>query len=266
MSLTVPSHAPDEHGQTLSITPASAGWDYVGFEVFKLTPGQSVTRTDETNETCLVLLSGFANINAGSEQWDQLGERMNVFEDKRPYAVYVPPKCEWTCEATSDVELAVCTAPATGKLQPRLIRPEQMGVEHRGDTNMKRTVHDILPDTAEAESLLVVEVYVDDGNWSGFPPHKHDEDIMPTESLLEETYYHKIEPEEGFAFQRIYTADGRVDESVTVKHDQAVLVPFGYHPLVAPPRHRVYFINVMAGPTRAWVFREDPVHAKLLGR
>jgi len=264
--LTVVPSAPDAQGKVIDITPELAGWKYVGFAVHKLEAGQTAEHTEPQRETCLVLLSGHATITAGDQTWEHIGDRMDVFEDKRPYAVYLPANCPWSCTADDSVELAVCTAPGSvpGKLPPRLIKPEDMGIERRGHTNIQRKVHDILPDTAEAESLLVVEVYVEDGNWSGYPPHKHDVDDMPNESFLEETYYHKVEPRDGFAFQRVYTEDCSTDLSLTVKHDQCILVPYGYHPLVAPPRHQVYFINVMAGPIRAWQFTEHQVHRALI--
>jgi len=263
-AMIVPSAQPDEQGMTMRITPESAGWEYVGFEVRKLQPGQTTQAIEQDRETCLVILSGKGHITAGDQTWSDLGQRMDVFEMMRPWSAYVPPRMEWTCEATTELELAICTAPAEGRLPARLIDPDTMAIEHRGHTNIQRTVHDILPDTAEAENLLVVEVYCEDGSWSGYPPHKHDVDDMPRESLLEETYYHKVEPRDGFGLQRVYSADGSVDRSLTVKHDQGILVPFGYHPLVAPPRQKVYFINVMAGPTRAWQFTEDATCRRLM--
>ena len=263
-NLLIPNHSPDATGNILRITPESAGWKYVGFEVYQLEAGRKLEQDTADRETCLILVTGTANVMAGTQSWKGLGERTEVFDGRRPYAVYVPAHSSWQVISQTSLELAVCTAPAQGRLDARLIRPDVMSVEHRGHTNVNRTVHNILPEEESAENLLVVEVLVGDGNWSGYPPHKHDVDDLPRESSLEETYYHKIRPKEGFAFQRVYTADGTLDESIAVKHNHGVLVPKGYHPVVAPPRHQCYFINVMAGPVRTWRFTEDAVHTSLM--
>lgn len=131
----------------------------------------------------------------------------------------------------SELELAICRAPGRGTLPPRLIAPETVGVEHRGSGSMGRLVHNILPKQEPADSLLVVEVFTPGGHWSSYPPHKHDRDNLPEESLLEETYYFRIAPEQGFAVQRIYTEDLSIDETLTVRDAQTVLVPKGYHPV-----------------------------------
>ncbi|MCZ6861860.1 MAG: 5-deoxy-glucuronate isomerase, partial [Alphaproteobacteria bacterium] len=111
-----------------------------------------------------------------------------------------------------------------------------------------------------AESLLVVEVITPQGNWSSYPPHKHDTDALPEESLLEETYYHRLNPAQGFAFQRVYTDDRSLDETICVQDGDLVMVPRGYHPVGAPYGYELYYLNVMAGPTRKWVFQNDPQH------
>jgi 5-deoxy-glucuronate isomerase len=122
-------------------------------------------------------------------------------------------------------------------------------------------VRNILPDSdPRAESLLVVEVITPQGNWSSYPPHKHDTDSLPGESLLEETYYHRLNPSQGFAFQRVYTDDRSLDEAICVQDGDVVMVPKGYHPVGAPYGYELYYLNVMAGPTRKWVFSNDPQH------
>ncbi|TDG00575.1 5-deoxy-glucuronate isomerase [Paenibacillus piri] len=252
---------PGANGSMVTVTPASAGWTYVGFEVFRLTPGQSFQReADGSTELCAVLLSGKANASAGGKSWSGIGERMSVFEHKRPYCIYVPPGQQLELEALTGVELAVCSAPAEGKLEARLIEPEDIEVEIRGQGNTERRIHQILPETKLAESLLVVEVYTPNGHWSSYPPHKHDEDNLPAESYLEETYYHRIQPEHGFAVQRVYTDDRSLDETLIVNNGDTVLVPRGYHPVSAPPGYDVYYLNVMAGPVRTWKFHNDPDH------
>ncbi|VTR59620.1 5-deoxy-glucuronate isomerase [Actinobacillus pleuropneumoniae] len=261
----VPATTPDRDGCVLSITPQTAGWEYVGFQVFRLSEGQTLIRATGDQEAALVLLSGRADVKAEGESWDNIGKRMSVFEKTPPYTVYVPSQQQYEVKALTEMELAVCLAPGQGNHRARLIEPQDVGVENRGSGSMSRLVHNILPEQKPADSLLVVEVFTDGGNWSSYPPHKHDRDELPEESLLEETYYFRIDPEQGFALQRVYTDDRSLDETMAVKDGEAVMVPEGYHPVSAPPGYDVYYLNVMAGPKRLWKFRNDPDHGWLMG-
>lgn len=257
---------PDEAGNVLTITPASAGWEYVGFEVYRLRQGQRLQRATGQREACLVLLSGKASVSAGGQTWTGIGKRMDLFEKVPPHAVYVPAQDGYAVEALTDLELAVCSAPGKGSFPARLIAPEEVDVEIRGAGNMERLIHNILPETKPADSLLVVEVFTPEGHWSSYPPHKHDQNRLPHESYLEETYYHRVKPDHGFAVQRVYTDDRSLDETMTVRNGDAVLVPRGYHPVSAPPGYEVYYLNVMAGPVRTWKFHNDPDHEWLFER
>jgi len=175
-------------------------------------------------------------------------------------SVYLPAGTDYTVFAATDAEVAVCTAPGSGKGGVRVIRPDQVGLETRGKGTNTRYVRNILDDKADAESLLVVEVITPGGNWSSYPPHKHDRDAFPEETFLEETYYHRLSPPQGFAFQRVYTDDRSIDETMAVEDGGVVMVPRGYHPVGAPHGYDLYYLNVMAGPRRDWVFRNDPAH------
>ncbi|QZT34098.1 5-deoxy-glucuronate isomerase [Caldalkalibacillus thermarum TA2.A1] len=259
--LIVPSRlSPDINGNVLTITPESANWEYVGFEVYQLKQGQQLQKETGEQEACLVLLSGRANVHTHQASWSNLGQRMNIFEKTPPYAVYVPAQGRYQVEAVTDMELAVCLAPGKGTYEARVITPEDIGVEIRGAGNIERRIHNILPEQEPADSLLVVEVFTPEGHWSSYPPHKHDQDNLPHESYLEETYYHRINPAHGFAVQRVYTDDRSLDETMTLKDGDAVLVPKGYHPVSAPPGYEVYYLNVMASPVRTWKFTNDPDH------
>ncbi|OYD07394.1 5-deoxy-glucuronate isomerase [Paludifilum halophilum] len=264
--LIVPSRQADEEGKTLKVTPASAGWKYVGFEVYTLQPGQTLKKDTGDREVCLVLLIGQSHVSTQNGEWKNIGERMSVFEQIPPYSVYIPSGDSYEVEAVTDLELAVCSAPGKGTYPARLIGPEDVGVEKRGAGNMKRRIHNILPEQKPADSLLVVEVFTPEGNWSSYPPHKHDQDHLPEESYLEETYYHKVNPDHGFAVQRVYTDDRSLDETMVVKNGDAVLVPEGYHPVSAPPGYDIYYLNVMAGPVRTWKFHNDPDHEWVMER
>lgn len=259
-SLLVRPHKADAQGKVLEVTPESAGWEHVGFRVHKLAKGQSIEANTEDREHCLVLVSGHATVNCGEHCWEDIGERMDIFEKVAPYSVYLPNGVNYTVEATTDLELAVCSAPGFGNHEPRLIGPDQVKQSTRGSGTNTRHIQDILPETEPADSLLVVEVFTPPGNWSSYPPHKHDVDDLPNESKLEETYYHRLNPSQGFAFQRVYTDDRSLDESMAVDNGCCVLVPRGYHPAGAPHGYELYYLNVMAGPKRVWKFTNDPDH------
>lgn len=259
MTLKRSSHAPAPDGTVLEVTPQSAGWDHVGFRVVRLAAGQSFSGGEEGREACLVVLSGAADMEAGGQAFPGLGGRASVF-DGPPASLYAPAGLPYRILALSDLEVAICTAPGTGKGAVRLIPPDAVGQEVRGKGTNTRYVRNILPDSAEAESLLVVEVITPGGHWSSYPPHKHDRDAFPEETFLEETYYHRLSPPQGFAFQRVYTDDRSIDETMAVEDGDVVMVPRGYHPVGAPHGYDLYYLNVMAGPRRDWVFRNDPAH------
>ncbi|MFD0717444.1 5-deoxy-glucuronate isomerase [Paenibacillus sp. GCM10027626] len=262
--LIVSPTAPNDEGSVLDITPESAGWQYVGFEVVWLAEGEKLNRSTGEREACLVLLSGKADIATKGQKFSDIGKRFSVFERTPPYAVYVPNEDHYDIRARTALEIAICTAPGKGNHEARLIAPEQVGIETRGYGSTERQIHNILPEQEAADSLLVVEVFTPTGHWSSYPPHKHDRDALPEESLLEETYYFKIEPATGFAMQRVYTEDRSLDETLVVKDGEATLVPRGFHPVAAPPGYDCYYLNVMAGPARTWKFYNDPDHEWLM--
>ena len=149
-------------------------------------------------------------------------------------------------------------------MPPRIIKPDKLATETRGRDTNTRFVTNIIPESEPAESLLVVEVVTPGANTSSYPPHKHDQNNLPHESLLEETYYHRINPAQGFAFQRIYTDDRSLDEAIAVEDGDVTLVPRGYHPCAAIHGYDLYYLNVMAGPKRTWKFHNAPEFAWLL--
>jgi 5-deoxy-glucuronate isomerase len=259
--LRVRPSAPDDGGKVIDITPASAGWRYVGFELRRLAKGQTANVAFAGREACVLVLAGVCDLTVRGEHFGGVGGRSSVFDPAAPGAVYVPAGLGITLKATSDAEVAICTAPGSGAGAPRLIAPDQMLRETRGEGTNQRFVRNILPETELAESLLIAEVITPSGHWSSYPPHKHDADTPPLETALEETYYHRLNPPQGFAFQRVYTDDRSLDETVCVEDGDVVLVPRGYHPVGAPHGYDLYYLNVMAGPRRQWIFRNDPAHA-----
>ncbi|MBH0236623.1 5-deoxy-glucuronate isomerase [Methylobrevis albus] len=253
-----------DHGSLVRVTPESAGWTYVGFEVLKLAPGETAGADTGDREVCLVIVSGTASITAGDLATGVIGGRTSPFEGK-PFSVYVPAGSRWSATAASDLVLAVCSAPGVaGARPPRLIHPDTLHQETRGKGTNVRHVTNILPEWEPADGLLVVEVITPGGHTSSYPPHKHDRDDLPAESLLEETYYHRLNPPQGFAFQRVYTDDRSLDETMAVEDGDVTLVPRGYHPCAAIHGYDLYYLNVMAGPKRTWKFYNAPEHAWLL--
>jgi 5-deoxy-glucuronate isomerase len=259
-----------DHGRVLDVTPESAGWHHVGFALYKLKAGEKVGEDTGEREACLVIVSGKARAVAGGEDFGSLGERMSPFEGP-PAAIYVPGRSSWNVTAETDLELAVCSAPATGApIPPRVIAAADLTRETRGQGTNTRYVTNILPEDQPAGSLLVVEVITPGGHTSSYPPHKHDTDDLPRESALEETYYHRMNPSQGFAFQRVYTdadenGDRALDEAMAVEDGDLTLVPKGYHPCAACHGYDLYYLNVMAGPKRTWKFHNAEEHRWLLG-
>jgi 5-deoxy-glucuronate isomerase len=239
------------------VTPESAGWRYVGFEV--VNPPHSGNTGER--ELCLVVVQGTCSVSSEHGVWPDLGGRESPFAG-RPDAAYLPPGTEF--ELSGNAEVALCTAPAQSGAEARPLPGSEIEVETRGFGAQERTVTPILMGDREADSLLVCEVLTPPGHWSSYPPHKHDRDALPEESLLEETYYHRIDPPTGFALQRVYTGDGNLDETLAVRDRDVVLVPRGYHTVSAPPGYAVYYLNVMAGPEREWAIANDPDHEWML--
>lgn len=245
------------------VTPASAGWRWVGFRALLLSADSEERFDSGTTEMCITVLGGEVDVWIDDQRYSNLGTRESVFEPVSPAAVYVPPGRRLTLRANRAAEVAISTAPASGTLPARVIEPASMKRSVRGSGSNTRHVCDILPESELAEHLLVVEVITPAGHSSSYPPHKHDS-VTDSETALEETYYHQLNPAQGFAFQRVYTDDRSLDETMTVEHRDTVLVPRGYHPCVAPHGYDLYYLNTMAGAERRWAFHNDPAHEWML--
>lgn len=248
-------------GKVHDITPQSAGWSYVGFGLYRLRPGETISEDTGEREVILVLVEGKAEISSAGEDFGELGERMSVFERLPPHAVYIPNGTHWQAKATTDCTLAVCSAPGKGGHAAQVIGPAGIELEERGRGANTRYIHNIAMEGRDvAGSLLVTEVYTPQGNWSSYPPHRHDEEDFPHMTYLEESYYHRLNPAQGFGFQRVFTEDGSLDETMAMSNHDVVLVPKGHHPCGAPYGYEMYYLNVMAGPLRKWRFKNHPDH------
>jgi 5-deoxy-glucuronate isomerase len=245
-------------------TPESAGWEYLSFEVRRLAEGENWSGDTGEQEAALVLLGGRIVAEVNGEKWE-MGERSGPF-DGLPWSAYLPPRTIYSVRALTDAEFGWALAPAEGRHPARLIPPSEVKVEARGQGNTARTVRHMLPPEFPAERLIVVEVLTPEGHWSSYPPHKHDVENLPQENFLEETYYYRIDPPQGFALQRIYARDGNWDVAVVCEDGDLVLVPEGYHPVAAAAGYNCYYLNAQAGPTRAWLINEDQRHAWIKSR
>jgi len=244
-------------GLVHDITPEAAGWGYVGFSLHRLAARDIAEGRLAERETILVMVEGTARILVGDLDFGEVGERARVFDGGPAHAVYVPPATPWRGEALTAATIAACSAPGGGKRRAqRLPLADRIT---RGKGTNRRHIHPIAMEELDvADSLLVTEVFTPAGHWSSYPPHRHDEADEPRMTYLEETYYHRLSPADGFGVQRVFTEDGTLDETMSVADHDVVLVPRGHHPCAAPYGIEMYYLNVMAGPVRRWRFRNHP--------
>lgn len=241
-------------GVQVEVTPATAGWRYLSFKAVGLPAGESWEGRMGREEACVVLLGGDCLVRVGSRERACRGRR-DVFEGL-PYFAYVPPGAAFRFHALTDCELAWGSAPADQGHPPRVLGPEDCSVEMRGDRNVTRQITHLVDPGFGCQRLLAVEVYTPSGNWSSYPPHRHDADRLPHEVNLDEIYYYRM-AEGGFAIQRLYDGQG-MDDLVLVRDRDTVLVRRGYHPVVAAPGFDVYYLNFLAGDHPSWVTCDDP--------
>ncbi len=248
-------------GKIHDVTPEDAGWQYVGFGLYKLSAGESAAESMGDREAILVLVEGKAELSAADRSFGEMGDRNSVFERTPPHCIYVPGGSNWAAEATTDCVLAVCSAPCIAQFPVRRLGPEGIELTVRGKGQNTRFINNIAMEERDvASSLLVTEVFTPQGHWSSYPSHRHDEDDYPRMTYLEETYYHRLNPAQGFGVQRVYTDDRTLDQTMAISDEDVVCVPRGHHPCGAPYGYEMYYLNVMAGPLRKWRFQNDPDH------
>ena len=258
--------APDfRQAEYVRISPGSAQWDYLSFAARRMNRGDTWDFETHENELALVLLGGICDVKSNWGSWLDVGRRPNVFAGM-PYTLYLPPDTRFTLEAKSEhLDIAYGWCAAEKAYPARLVRPAEVEIEIRGGGNVTRQVNKMIPPGFPASHLVVVEVYTPSGNWSSYPPHKHDEHITDEagnvlEADLEEIYFYKIDRPEGFAYQRIYTPDRKIDELILARDSHLVLSPQGYHPVVAAPGYNCYYLNMLAGSAQSLAATDDPEH------
>jgi 5-deoxy-glucuronate isomerase len=255
---------PRDSKTLVGVTPRQAGWRYVRFAVRQLAPGDSWRGATGADEACFVLLEGACRVRWKGGAAD-LGPRRDVFSGY-PHALYLPPGTSAAIEAGPRTVIADCRAPARAGHAARPVRPEDCGFEVRGGGNATRQIVDILPPGFPAERLLICEVFTPGGNWSSYPPHKHDRDNPPHEVDLEEIYYYRFREKDAYGIQRLYGPGDRGEQALTVRSGDLVIVRDGYHPFVSAHGYDAYYLNVLAGTRRSMAASDDPRYAPLRGR
>jgi len=268
-----PRMFPDDPDVILSITPEQAGWEYISFQVRRLAQNKSYSFETGENELVIVNLSGRYTVHSNRGQWSGIGSRKNVFAGAA-HALYLPRRSTFTITAEQSGEYAVAWVPTDQDHEPWLIEPEDVAVSVRGGDNVSRQINDLLPPNSDVHRLVLVEVYTPGGNWSSYPPHKHDvhleaENGNLLEADLEEVYFYKIYKPEGYAYQWVYTdntsplhkAGFPIDALVRAEDNCAVLVPEGYHPVASAPGYMTYYLNVLAGSAQTLANQDDPRYA-----
>lgn len=244
------------------VSPKNSVLKYVSLHILQLTPYDSPFGANSGDEElALVVLSGVCAISAGIHRWEHVGGRRNVFQGAA-HTVYVPCGTDYEVRAVGGpVEVAIGGARSDRPGEPTLITPEQVYRQKRGVWNWERHIFDLITHVNPvSQRLYAIEVITPPGNWSSVPPHKHDRDNPPYETELEEIYFYKMHPEQGFGFQRIYTEDRSLDEVCLVENNIATIQPAGYHPVANHPGYQMYYLNILAGEKRGMIQYDDPQH------
>ena len=236
------------------------------FGIIELNPGQKLDFYTEDKETAFIMLEGHCNVYVNGEVYENVGNRANVFENRRAESFYMPREQQLNIEAIDKIKIAVCATPVSVKTQPQVIREKDVVLKLLGEVPFQRETSFIIDQNTNAKVLTIGEAYCTEGNWAGFPPHKHDVDNMPKECIAEEIYYFLFEPKQGFAVQCLYTSDGTTDVAYRVKNDELVEFPFGYHTTVSTPGYQTYFLWLMAGDYQGFNRSSDPEHAWIENR
>lgn len=265
--LVRPDHANREY---IQVTPESAGWEHLSFCAVKLNQRETWEFSTGENELALTILGGTLDVTSNKGEWKAIGSRTDVFHGM-PTTLFLSRYTNFKVIANyGEVDFACGWAAATRDYPAKLVRPEDVHIELRGGDNASRQINQMILPGFPCERLVVVEVFTPSGNWSSYPPHKHDVRRLDAngkvlEADLEEVYFYKIDKSDGYAYQRCYTDDGRIDELVLLQDDHLMLSPEGYHPVVAAQGYNVYYLNYLAGTDQSLASTDDPRYAWVKG-
>lgn len=253
-------------GVFAEVLAAQAGWQLLNMQARRMNRGEVWAGETGEHEYVHVILGGVCHVHSSTGGFPDVGRRPNVFSGM-PYAVYLSRRTEFAVEALTDgFEVATCWVPTDQDHPARLVTPADCAIELRGGGNASRQINGILPPGFDCHRLVCVEVYTPGGNWSSYPPHKHDvhrEDAAGNvlEADLEEIYFYKIDRPGGYAYQRVYNDDRSIDGLMLAEQHDTVLVPEGYHPVVSAHGYTTYYLNFLAGSAQSLANSDDPAYA-----
>jgi 5-deoxy-glucuronate isomerase len=254
------------NGIFAQVSAQQAGWEYLNMAARRFAKGETDTRNTGEYEHVHVILGGRCNIKTSQGEFLNIGRRPNVFSGM-PYAVYLSRRVDFEIEALSEgLEIATCWVPTDKDYPAQLVTPQDSAIELRGGGNASRQINSILPPGFNCHRIVAVEVYTPSGNWSSYPPHKHDVHKVDAagnllEADLEEIYFYKLDRPGGYAYQRVYTDDRHIDAVMMAQQHDMVLVPEGYHPVVSAYGYTTYYLNFLAGSAQSLANSDDPAYA-----
>ncbi len=265
-TLHYPANDNGKAGAFAALDAKRAGWETLNFAAVRLGKDKTFEIAIDAFEYVAVVLSGQCNIRTNRGDFDKVGRRDSVFTGM-PYAVYLPPETEFEIEALTDnFEFASCWAPAERENQARLIAPNDVEVSLLGGGNASRQMCRLIGSEFAADRILVYELYTPGGNWSSYPPRKHDthktdDKGKVLEAQLDRFSFFKFDRPTGYAYQRIYSEDGRADVIVQARQHDVVTMPSGFYTLVSAPGTTTYTLNFLAGSSRAYAATPDSNYA-----
>ncbi|MCU7549431.1 5-deoxy-glucuronate isomerase [Chitinophagaceae bacterium LB-8] len=247
------------------VTAADANWTHLNFEARLMQEGETWSGDTGANEYVFVLLSGNYSVTTNRGSWKTINGRKGVFSGIA-HTLYLPRHTSFSLVAESEwLDIAAGWCPSAHDFPARFKKPEEVAIEIRGGDNATRQINSLAEPGFGCSNIVAVEVYTPSGNWSSFPAHKHDErklapDGTLIEAALEEFYFYKIDQEQGYAIQQVYTEDGSLNELMQLRNNDIVMVPRGYHPVVAGHGYNCYYLNFLAGSDQSLANTPDPVH------
>lgn len=257
-------HYKSQDGFTKISTIGDGDLELTEFGIIKLEQGNSYRASSGESEIALIILGGKCSVSGDGFTFENLGERKDVFSGK-PYTVYIPFGKSYEIKADSDVELAWTASPSDLDTPAYVISPDQVKEVNIGKDSYERDAYLMLTDEFPARHLFIGEAFVPSGNHASFPPHRHDADSLPDEVDMEEIYFFRFSPGQGYGIQKIYTDDRSIDFTCTVEQNDTALIPEGYHPVINAPGYKMYYLWIMAGQNhRKFKSVIDPNHKWLL--
>jgi 5-deoxy-glucuronate isomerase len=265
-NLLVRSQDTGKSGVFAQIRAADAGWDTLNMAALRLHRGGKFSGNVGEHEHVSVILGGRCSFRTSAGDFLSIGRRPDVFSGM-PHALYLPRRTQFEIEALTDsLEIASCWVPTDQDHPAQLVTPKESSIEIRGGGNATRQINSIIRPGFDCHRLVCVEVYTPSGNWSSYPPHKHDAHRVDAdgnllEADLDEIYFYKINPPDGYAYQRVYNASGTRDELMMARNHDMVLIPEGYHPVVSAHGYTTYYLNFLAGSAQSLASSDDPAYA-----